>query len=123
MVEILFFDSYALFEILLGNPRYLERTNKVAMITTKLNLLEVHHAILRVKGENDADNYFQGFEGFTVEIDNEVLKNASKLKSFYKQKKLSYIDCVGYALAQSRGIKFLTGDKEFKDMENVEFIT
>ena len=31
-------------------------------------------------------------------------------------------DCVGYVVAKRVGVKFLTGDREFKDMPNVEFV-
>jgi predicted nucleic acid-binding protein len=39
-----------------------------------------------------------------------------------KDRSLSYADCVGYITARKFGIPFLTGDKEFKDMEGVIFI-
>ena len=31
-------------------------------------------------------------------------------------------DCIGYILAKNIGIKFLTGDKEFENLDNVEFV-
>jgi len=37
-------------------------------------------------------------------------------------KKLSLIDALGYSCSCKQRIKFLTGDKEFMEMENVEFI-
>lgn len=37
-------------------------------------------------------------------------------------KKLSTIDCVGYSVASGLHVPFLTGDREFTDMENVNFI-
>jgi len=36
-----------------------------------------------------------------------------------KNKKLSYVDCIGYIMAKSRNIRFLTGDEQFK---NAKFI-
>ena len=45
-----------------------------------------------------------------------------KLRLKHKKRDLSMTDCIGYAIAKRLGIKFLTGDKEFKDFENVEFI-
>ena len=35
---------------------------------------------------------------------------------------LSYVDYIGYILAKQRNVKFLTGDKEFENMDNVEFV-
>jgi uncharacterized protein len=37
-------------------------------------------------------------------------------------KKLSTIDCVGYSVANRLNIPFLTGDREFADMDNVQFV-
>lgn len=37
-------------------------------------------------------------------------------------KKLSTIDCVGYSVANRLKIPFLTGDREFADMGNVQFV-
>jgi len=37
-------------------------------------------------------------------------------------KKLSTIDCVGYSVACRLDIPFLTGDREFEDIDHVEFI-
>ena len=37
-------------------------------------------------------------------------------------KNMSMTDCISYMQAKELGIKFLTGDKEFEDLENVEFI-
>lgn len=31
-------------------------------------------------------------------------------------------DCVGYVVSQRLGMKFLTGDKEFRGLPNVEFV-
>ena len=39
-----------------------------------------------------------------------------------KTKKMSMTDCISYIMAGNLGIKFLTGDKEFKGMEGVEFV-
>ena len=41
---------------------------------------------------------------------------------FYEKRKFSYADSIGYALAQERGISFLTGDQQFKDILGVAFV-
>ena len=43
-----------------------------------------------------------------------------KLK--YKKERVSYVDCIGHALALELGIRFLTGDEKFEDKDNVEFV-
>ena len=45
-----------------------------------------------------------------------------QFKLQFKDEKLSYADCIGYAVAAEFGIKFLTGDKKFRSKENVEFV-
>ena len=37
-------------------------------------------------------------------------------------KNLSLIDCLGYVIARRLNIPFLTGDREFEDMDNVEYV-
>jgi hypothetical protein len=32
------------------------------------------------------------------------------------------VDALGYSYSRKLGIKFLTGDKEFSEMENVEYV-
>lgn len=32
------------------------------------------------------------------------------------------VDCIGYVYAKENGLRFVTGDKEFEGMENVEFV-
>ena len=55
-------------------------------------------------------------------FDDETLKQASEFRFANYKRDLSYIDCVGYILAKKRGVKFLTGDEQFKAFENVEFV-
>ena len=36
---------------------------------------------------------------------------------------LSFFDCVGYIFAVENSMKFVTGDREFKDKPQVEFLS
>lgn len=49
--------------------------------------------------------------------------NASRLRLSENRtgKKLSLVDALGYSYSIKLGIKFLTGDREFSGMENVEY--
>jgi predicted nucleic acid-binding protein len=116
-----FFDTYALFEILRGNAAY-DRFQADGFITTKLNLLEFHYRALELYGERFADTTFQKLLPNTIVIPDAVLLRASKLKRREKKRRLSYVDCIGYELAQTNALPFLTGDKEFRDMPGVEFV-
>lgn len=117
---MLFFDSFALIEVIKGNKSY-ERFLELAPITTKLNLMEVYYYLLREKDEEKAEFYYNFYLPCCVSILDGVIKNAMKFKLEFKNKKLSYVDCVGYVLSLDLGIKFLTGDKEFSDLKNVEY--
>jgi len=39
-----------------------------------------------------------------------------------KNKNFSFIDCVGYVLAKENNLIFLTGDRAFRGMMNVELV-
>ena len=40
----------------------------------------------------------------------------------HKKQNLSMTDCISYIMSKNLGIKFLTGDKQFQNLENVEFV-
>ena len=121
MTETYFFDSYAFFEILEGNENYRKYVNS-KIITTKLNLFELYLGIVREESEENADKAFNKYYPFVQDFDENVIKEAAKLKFELNKRDLSMTDCIGYVFAKQLGIKFLTGDEQFKDMENVEFV-
>ena len=121
-IESYFFDTYAFFEIINGNPNYEKYSKGIAIVTTKLNLMELHYGLLASYGKETADKYFDKFIDLCIEIDDKIIKSANNFRYLFKKKKLSYIDCVGYILAKARNLRFLTGDMQFEDMENVEFV-
>ena len=57
-----------------------------------------------------------------MEIDDETLKEAMKFRKELKKRDVSYTDSIGYIYAKRHNMKFLTGDKEFENLENVEFV-
>ncbi len=44
------------------------------------------------------------------------------MKKQFKKPRLSYVDCIGYVYAKHNNVPFLTGDREFAKMDNVEFV-
>jgi PIN domain nuclease of toxin-antitoxin system len=116
-----FFDSYALLEIIKGNPAYQKYVGS-AITTSKLNVFEVYDALLRDYQEDLAVELLEEFYPFAVDFGLETLYHAGRLKDLKRKQKLSLADCVGYTIAGQLHIKFLTGDKEFATMENVEFV-
>lgn len=116
-----FFDTYAIIELIKGNPLY-EKYKHVEKITTMLNLLELYYSLLKDFNENIADYYFNNFLNFVVPYTEMSIKNAAKFKLKTKGRKFSYIDCLGYIISIESSVKFLTGDEDFKGMKNVEFV-
>ena len=116
-----FFDSYAIFEILKGGKNY-EKFKKCRITTTKLNIFELYFGLLKDVDEETADNNLKKYYKFIVDFDEDVIKSAAKLKHKLNKRNVSMADCIGYELSKRIGIKFLTGDKEFENMENVEFV-
>ena len=57
-----------------------------------------------------------------IDIKDIDIIEACKFRFLHRAKKLSYADCIGYALAKRNGLKFLTGDRRFEGLENVEFV-
>ena len=119
--ESYFFDSYAFFEIIKENKSYGKyASSKVA--TTKLNLFELYRGFLKDKNQDLAEISFNKYFQFVVDFDEEVIKEAAKLKIELNKRDVSMTDCIGYCLAKQLGIKFLTGDSAFEGMDNVEFV-
>lgn len=119
--EEFFFDSYAIFEILNGNVNY-KRYEDAKVIITKLNIFEIYLKTLRNSGEKNANEVMDKYISFSVDFDEEVIKEAAKLKILLNKRDVSMTDCIGYCLAKQLGIRFLTGDEAFINLENVEYV-
>lgn len=120
-INTYFFDSYALVELFKGNENY-KRFQKAKIVTSYFHLFELYYGLLREHDEEEFIEFFKFLQNFCVELKFEWISKASKLKQIYKKGNMSYADCIGYIIAEELGVKFLTGDKEFKEMENVEFV-
>ena len=114
-----FFDTYALIELAKNNANYFNYSGSV-VITTVFNLAELYYVILRDFNEEKAKTIYYKFKECANEVGDDVIFEAMKLK--LKNKNLSYTDCVGYAYALRHNIKFLTGDRAFENMANVELV-
>ncbi len=120
-MEKYFLDSYALIEIIKENKNFAV-FEKTANFTGFTNLLEVHHIISRDFGIEKADTIIDKLKHLAIHEEIFDVRIASKFRIKYSKNKFSYIDCLGYAMALNRNLKFLTGDSRFKGMENVEFV-
>lgn len=121
----LFGDTYALIELLKGNPSY-DRYSNADLVTTEFNMLELTYALLRDFGRHETVNVID-FIRRKIEViptdDSDYLDaSALRLSANKTGKKLSLVDALGYSCSRKLGIKFLTGDREFKELDNVEYI-
>ena len=114
-----FFDSYALIEQINNSPNYAPFANE-EIVSSPLNVAEVYYYLLKIGGKALADEWYEEFNGVILSLDTDLLVNAMIFKLNNKQ--LSMVDAIGYALSLNEKLLFLTGDKEFKGMANVEFV-
>ena len=116
-----FFDSYAILEIIKGNPNY-EKFKEEDFITNTLHLAEVFYSLLKEIGKTLAENVLESFDFSFIEISEEIAIDAALFRYKHKKKDVSYADCIGYVTSMKNNLKFLTGDKEFEKEQNVEFV-
>lgn len=114
-----FFDTYAFLEIIDGNKKY-EKYKNCIKVTTILNLMELHLSLLRGTNKEYAEKIYHKFMKHTVPVYDKAIFDGNKMK--LRAKTLSYVDCIGYAIARHHRIKFLTGDKAFRNIAGVEFV-
>lgn len=122
-IEILtdkyFADSYALIEMLKGKESYTPY-RKAQQVFLKVNLAECIYALLKL-GKYE-QNIISLLSPSIIPLSTSAIITGMKLKYQLRKRKLSYIDCLGYATACELNIPFLTGDNEFKDLPGVEFV-
>ena len=101
-----------------GNPRY--RRYLAAELRTSLwNLVELYLAVLRDRGDVEAQRQFARFRTIVLDPPDEWLFEAMGLK--VRRPTLSYADAIGYTVARRIGARFLTGDEAFRRLPDVEF--
>jgi len=131
------FDSFALIGYLEGEP-FSDRIQDVLIRAKKgscrlylhaIHLGEVYYITLREQGQTLADLAYSRVKSFPLnyieQIDEELLLTSARLKANYS---ISYADSFAAALALLRNCSLLTGDPEFKPLEEkgiirVEWLT
>ncbi|MFH0816744.1 MAG: PIN domain-containing protein [Methanobacteriota archaeon] len=117
-----FYDSYAIIEHLRGSQAYKKYFAEPDGVTTRFNLIEVYYCLL--DDPDIAEEVFSSFSSVLVEVSDGQLKRAMAKRRELKCRGLNigYADAIGYVVARDRKLKFLTGDKEFRDLPGVEFV-
>jgi len=115
------FDTYAVIEILKGNENF-TRFLDSGLIINDFILAELSYHFLREYGKRVSKSYTQKYSQYSVRVSSGIIIDAMIYRYKHRKKNVSMADCISYIQAQSLGIKFLTGDKEFKGVKNVEFV-
>mgnify|MGYP001613902058 CR=1 FL=1 len=121
-METFFADTYAFFEYLNGNPKYIPYFKNNKIIASKLNLMELYYGTLIGPGQKLAEAYYNSFISIVVDFNDFTIKQAMQFRAKNKHMKFSYVDSMGYQLALQNSVKFLTSDKAFEGLPNVEFV-
>ena len=116
-----FFDSYAIIELSEKGPSY-DKYQGFEIITSVLNIGEIYQLILRKKGKEAADSWFKDTNFRLLEITPEIITEAAYFRHLNKKNDFSLPDAVGYKLSLKHSLKFLTGDRQFEGLSNVEFV-
>lgn len=116
-----FYDSYAVIEYLEGNPAFLPYFQEGG-VTTINNCMEVFYHMLRKHGIVKARNALQFMLANTIEVSPEDIEPAMVFRYAHRKKEFSFIDALGYHIAQSKGLRFITGDVAFKGFPHVEYV-
>lgn len=127
---MLVIDTYALYEWLVYNnqkyKKYFEEVDVSGGYITELVLLEFYHHVFHERGKPTAENLFSAVTAKTeiVKLNEDRIKKTGEKRSemLKEKKKLSYTDCLNVVIAEEKNTKVLTGDKEFKEMKNTEFV-
>lgn len=71
-----------------------------------------------------AADILESFSKYLIDFESNDIVGSMKLRLELKRKghDLSYADALGYFLSRKMGIKFLTGDRTFRDLSGVEYI-
>ena len=119
-------DSYSLiayFEGERGADKVVEmfraaRDSGRLLLLSVVNWGEVFYITLREAGRERADQVAHLISSLPIEIISADLELTKQAAEFKAARKMSYADCFAAALAKLRKAELVTGDKEFKQVED-----
>ena len=114
-------DTYALWEIILGNPKFTFLLNQQYVITN-WTLVEFYKTLLQRFDKSTAIIWYNKFKSFAEDVNIEVAIKAVEFQHDSKKEGMSLFDCIGYLFSLENNYDFVTGDKAFKDKEGILFI-
>ena len=117
-----FYDSFSVLAYLSDRPGFAVYFEKNTGILTRLNLMEICYAVLRMYGAKAAHEVLQAYSTYEADFSLSDIEGAMKLRHELRNLELSYADALGYYISKKESIEFLTGDKAFKGLPGVRFL-
>ncbi len=126
MSEVYVLDSFALIAHLEDETRgakvteilkNAQKSQDIILYLSVINLGEVYYITMRERGEAKAEEVLSLIRLMPIQIieaNFDLTLDAAKLKSKYP---VAYADCFAAALAIKKKARVITGDPEFRDME------
>ena len=114
-------DTYALWEIQFENPKFAFLLNQPFVITN-WTLVELYKTMLKQFGRDTALIWYEKFKVHCEEIAIDLLIKAVDFQHENRKEDVSLFDSIGYVFSLEHNYNFVTGDKAFKNKENVLFI-
>lgn len=107
---------------------YLEKMKATGGVVSSILFAELAFHIRRKRGKEKAAEILMFIKSLPnldiVPVSEEIAKTAGNLRAHYAKripKKLTYFDCIHIATALASGCtKFVTGDRGFRDIKEIE---
>ena len=136
-MEEIALDTYVFLDLFSGDSRlegkvktYMEKVmeGKIKAVISSTVFSELFYHVAKKWGVEKADervSFITSYPNLRTEpANNEITVLAGRLRYKYykyKQREISYLDCIHLATAiLTKCTKFVTGDKDFKDVEEIE---
>ena len=114
-----YLDTNALAAIAEGNPKFV-KFMEGDFIISDITLAEFYGIVLKEFNELTANYWYKKLSPYSKPADKLIMVKSIKFN--HQNKKLSFFDCVGYVFSVENNHTFVTGDKGFEKMANVELI-
>ena len=119
-------DSYALIAFLENEPgadavRELilqAEAGELKLLMCVINLGEIWYSIARTTSPKTADRFVQEIQGMAIEFVDADWALTQQAAIYKARGRISFADCFAAALAKTRKAEVVTGDKEFKRLED-----
>ena len=118
--ETFLFDTYALIELLNKNPNY-EKYVNCRIFVSDFIFAEFCYKVIN-EGILNGESLLNEIIPAIIYPSYDVIKKAMEFRVKNKKKEMSMTDCISYIMAKELGINFLTGDKQFENLDGVEFV-